>query len=70
MSFEKAIAQFYDDSPIVRLVRLQHPHIPEEVIHALFSTGFSMGSLHGFSEAKTALEITLLEHAKGGHAQH
>lgn len=65
---DAAIERFYADNAIVQTVRTLNPEVPEQVIHALFATGFSLGSLHGFCEARDTIETTLLEHARGAVA--
>jgi len=67
-TLDAAIERFYADSPLVRIARAQG--VPEEVIHALFSNGFAMGSLHGFSEARDTFETTLMDYASGRRITH
>lgn len=65
MKLDDAINRDYAESAAVKLTRQLHPSVPEDVIRALYATGYTMGSLHGFAEARVTLEKTLMEYASG-----
>lgn len=65
MTLDQAIERDYRESAVVAVARAAFPNVPEELMRSLFATGFAMGSLHGFADARYTLETTLMEHARG-----
>lgn len=68
MTLNEATERDYSESELIRLALATFPNVPEELIRAIFTHGYAMGSLHGFADARHTLEATIEEAiTKGTH---